>query len=282
MRWTTSCAAALAVLAAVSAAQGAPVNYAGGMYLQNFDGLPTVADSSVLPVPSAVLVGNDPPHNIQGVLGTTGMDGWTMSNYDGSSLNTEFRVHDGRQAGGAGRGVLSFGTDGSTERALGALATSNQVGRFGLSLINTTGTTLNSFTLSYTGEQWRRGDVSPVGNTLEFAYAVTANLAETINSGTFTSVAGLSYASPNMQAAPLEVALDGNLGTNQVAVGGTISGLNWGPDEMLMLRWSGEDLSGQDNGLAVDGLSFSAAVPEPATCVLGMLAAFGLVSLRRR
>jgi hypothetical protein len=67
MRWTTSCAAALAVLAAVSAAQGAPVNYAGGMYLQNFDGLPTVADSSVLPVPSAVLVGNDPPHNIQGV-----------------------------------------------------------------------------------------------------------------------------------------------------------------------------------------------------------------------
>jgi hypothetical protein len=212
------------------------------------------------------------------------MKGWTMSNYMGSAADTQFRVHDGRQAGSAGRGVLSVGTDGSTDRALGFLATSNQISRFGASFVNDTGTTLSQFTLSYTGEQWRRGEDGPINN-LFFAYGVTNNALDHINTDSiFTNFPGLDFTTPNLQTGVglTEVALNGNLAMNQEALSATIFGLNWAPGSTLHLRWTGEDLSGQDNGLAIDGLSFSAAVPEPATCVLGMLAALGLVSLRRR
>jgi hypothetical protein len=54
-------------------------------------------------------------------------------------------------------GVIRLGTALLLFVALGALSTSNQIGKFGLVLVNNSTDTYDSFSLSYTGEQWRRG-----------------------------------------------------------------------------------------------------------------------------
>ena len=260
----------------------APLSYAGGDYTQSFDGLPL--SDGILP-PSTTITGQG-PHDLNGQLGSTGLDGWTISNFGGSSGNTEFRAQDGSLAGSNGRGVVSFGTDNSTERALGVLATSNQISRFGLSLVNDTGAPFTKLQIAFTGEQWRRGNVptppATIPDLLAFSYTITGVPTDNINTGTFTDVAALSYTSPNTQAAPTEVALDGNAAGNQVALSHTIGGINWGPGEALILRWTGQDITGQDDGLAVDSLRVTAGVPEPATTVLAVLAACGVALVRRQ
>ncbi len=238
--------AALAVAPAFASAQ--PVPYTSGTYQNGFDGL--------APSGFALLAGKG-PHAIEGVLGSTGVPGWYCSNFNGSSADTEFRAQDGSLGGSAGRGVISFGTAGSNERALGCLPTSNQVSGFGALFTNNSGSTLTEFTIAFTGEQWRRGNVT-LANTLTFAYGFGPSIGDAT-----TVVPELTFTSPNMQAAPTEVALDGNDPANQQALAATIKGLTWAPDTTLAIVWKIQDFSGQDNGLAIDGVSFSAIGDAP-------------------
>ncbi len=275
MRITHAASAALlAATALASTVHAAPLSYTGGGISNNFNGLPTNVTN-----PSQVLIGKG-PHEFSVITGATGMEGWQLGNFLGSSTSTEFRSQNGATGSSGGRGVLSLGTDGSTERALGSITTSNQIGSFGLVLVNNSATTFESFNLSFTGEQWRRGEAG-VNNSMNFAYG----LAPDIDDNTLTNVAALSFSNPNTQSSPTEVALDGNLPANQVALSGSITGLNWAPGQTLVLRWTMDQVQGQDNGLAIDDLTFSAvAVPEPSTLVLGTvaLAGLGVRSLRRR
>jgi MYXO-CTERM domain-containing protein len=160
------------------------------------------------------------------------------------------------------------------------LPTSNQINRFGLVLVNNSLDVYGSFDLSYVGEQWRRGEPG-VTNTMTFAYGMAANIDAVL-----TSVGVLSFANPNNQAAPTEVALDGNLAANQVLVSGSVGGLTWGPGQTLVLRWAMSEGSGQDNGMGIDDFEFTAnVIPEPATWTmasLGLLALAGYGLRRRR
>jgi hypothetical protein len=261
------------LLVAAMSVQAAPISYNGGSYTQDFNGLPTTGSTTIVGIG---------PHDIQGQLGSTGVAGWTMSNYFGSSPDTEYRAQDGSLSGSSGRGVVSFGTTASTDRALGVLATSNQISRFGVAFINNTGATLNQIALSFTGEQWRRGDVAAPGNAITYDFAVTNNVAANINTAAlFTNVG--SFSSPNSQAT-INVGIAGNLPANQVAVASVINNANWTPGSTLLIRWNGQDITGQDNGLAIDNLSLSAsgAVPEPASFVFAVIAAVGVAVLRKR
>jgi len=241
----------------------APLSYNGGVYTQNFDGLPTNVSN-----PSQTIAGRG-PHEFSSVTAASGLTGWQLANPLGSSTSTEFKSQDGSLAGSTGRGVVSFGTNGSSERALGLLPTSNQISTFGLVLQNDTATVLDSFTLSYVGEQWRRGGIDAPANSLIFAYGLASNIG-----GSLTNDPALNFASLKFGG---EVAVDGNLPENQTLVSGTISGLNWAPGATLVLRWSIQDLTGQDNGLAVDNLTFRAApVPEPSTVALLILGSVAL------
>ncbi len=259
-----------AVLLMAMDVAAAPISYSGGTYTQDFNGLPITGSTTLL---------THGPFDIEGVLGGSGVPGWTMSNYIGSGADTEYRAQDGSLAGGSGgRGVVSFGTTSSSERALGELPTSNQIGRFGVAFTNNTANTLTQFSLSFTGEQWRRGDIlapaTAPGNTISYQYSVSAT---SINTGTFANIG--SFASPNTQTTPLNVALDGNLAANQIAVSAFVNNISWAPGSTLTLRWNGFDVSGQDDGLAIDNVSFSADVPEPATCAMAVvlgIAAFGM------
>jgi len=240
MRITHAASAALlAATAVASTVYAAPLSYTGGVISNNFNGLPTNVTN-----PTQVLTGRG-PHEFSAVTGATGMEGWQLGNFAGSSTNTEFKSQNGATGSSGGRGVVSLGTNGSTDRALGSITTSNQIDSFGLVLVNDSATTFESFNLSFTGEQWRRGEPG-VNNLMTFAYG----LATGINANTLTNVPALSFSNPNTQSSPTEVALDGNLPANQVALSGSISGLNWAPGQTLVLRWTMNDVQGQDNGLA--------------------------------
>jgi len=204
----------------------------------------------------------------------TGMQGWYLANPGGSSTNTEYRAQDGSNGGSSGRGVISFGLTGDGNRSLGALPTGNQISSFGVLLLNTSGTTIPAIGVSFTGQQWRAGDVDVV-NTLSFAYGFGGS----IDSAT-TPFASLDFSSPITTGG--QIPLDGNLPANQVPRSATITGLNWADGTTLALRWNMNELTGQDSGLAINNLQIN-AVPEPSTMALAA-AGLGLagVAARRR
>ena len=113
-----------------------------------------------------------------------------------------------------------------------------------------------------------------------YDYGITSNAVDTINTNALFTNFG-SFAAPTVTG-PTEVGINGNDPLNQVPRSHTITGLNWAAGATLIIRWTGQDLTGQDDGLAIDGLSFSAAVPEPASLVSAVVAGIALFGLRRR
>lgn len=289
-----SIALGISVLALVSIQRAsASVSYTtpGSSYLQNFDSLPNTPENTSL--------GNSPTgwtdDNASPGAGNFSIVGWylyypTQTAEGGFNGHQRFRNGTGSSTTGS---FYSFGSSGSTERALGDLGantlapdgqTGNDAGNIyiALRISNNTGQTLDSFTLGYTGEQWRDGGTS-TAETMTFAYSTTAN-SITNDPGFFgfssnlTSVASLGWTTP--QASATAHTLDGNNATNRVIVAPvTITGLNWQPGTDLWLRWTDPQLSSKvDSGLAIDDLSFSAdiAIPEPTSATL---LGFGLLAL---
>ncbi|MDB9449912.1 ExeM/NucH family extracellular endonuclease, partial [Dolichospermum circinale] len=219
-------------------------SYQGGTHSQNFDNLFTTV----------------PADNIATVAATTLPTGWTFIESD-PNANTFLRVHTGAVTTGD---TILFGATGSNERALGSFASGSLTSIFGLELVNNTGNILTQFTLSYIGEWWRDGrSSSAVQNITAFSYGI-GNTA--INNGTFTSVTALNLVGPggNQTIIP-DVSLDGNSAANQTSLSSTITGISWQPGQTLWLRWSDSNDAGNDDGLAIDNVSFSASTSVPTT-----------------
>jgi DNA/RNA endonuclease G (NUC1) len=239
-------------------APGPQLNYVGGTYTQNFNTLPSSGGFAFTGNGPFPVSGATPPAGI----GASGMVGWTFANYAGTGNNALIGFDDGTSSSGS---VVSYGTAGATDRAFGSLASGAQVGRIGLTLVNTTGATITQFTLGYTGEQWRNG-----GNTnaqaLTFAYSVGAT---DINTGTFTNATSLDFTSPVVSASgTTPVVLDGNLAANRTVIAPvTITGISWAPGATLVLRWTDINDSGNDHGLAIDDLTFTTPAAAAAQTI---------------
>jgi len=256
MKYTIQALVGLTVagLTAGATAQFAPFN---GLYTQDFNGLAVWSESDIFPL--SVSIPGKGPHPIEGVLGATGMEGWYGGNPDGGGAagdNTEFKAHNGDFGSSTGRGIVSLGASGSSDRALGFVPTSQQRNWVGVVLENTSDVTYGAITVAYRGEQWRSGDPD-IFNVIEFTYGFGDSLddAETL-------VSELTFHAPFLDG--INFGIDGNDPANQEELEATITGLSWAPGETLVLRWKTNELPGQDNGLAIDDLIVTGIEGGPA------------------
>ena len=256
----------VACVLALAVSGHAQISYTGGSYTQTFD---------TLPASGTFTLAGAGPFALDGApVGASGLAGWSFAKYAGTGANAIFLVSTGTNNAG---GVYSFGAAATPERALGSLGSGGVASRLGVALVNNTGSTVTQFTLSYTGEQWRRG--SAAANKLTFAYALGAT---DINAGTFSAVPALDFTAPNTSGSG--VAIDGNAAGNRTAISAIVTGLAWAPGQTLVLRWSDVDDSGSDDGIAIDDLTFSTAASllpavaatTPANGAVNVLGSTGL------
>ena len=196
--------------------------------------------------------------------------GWALLE-TGSSANTTYTAGTGSSTTGD---TYSFGAAASSDRALGALQSGSLIATIGTVVTNTTGGTITSLTISYTGEQWRLGAQGRTDH-LDFQFSMDATGIGP--SGTWTDANQLDFVAPNTTATV--GALDGNAAANRTVITFTLTGLNLGNGASLWLRWNDFNATGSDDGLAIDDFSIFApgAAPQNAPDGLSLAAATTLL-----
>jgi endonuclease I len=225
----------------VSLAPGAPA-------LEDFDSLAASGEGVVLP------------------------DGWYFLEEDGNA-NGLYRAGDGSANNGD---TWSFGASGSSERALGAIASNSLRSTFGARLRNDSAEGLGALGIAYTGEQWRVGG-SGNADRLEFEYSLDAT---SLDSGSWIAVPELAFGSIVTSGAGR--ALDGNAAANRRLVEASLDGFALAPGASLWVRWRDINIAGADDGLAIDQVAFSAAGggdPGAAPAVASTSPAHGAVNV---
>ncbi|WP_461098641.1 endonuclease/exonuclease/phosphatase family protein [Spirosoma luteolum] len=168
------------------------------------------------------------------------------------STQTTYNANTGSSNSGA---LYSYGSSGSSERALGSVASASAAPQYGVIFTNNTGSAIASLQVSYTGEQWRNG-----GNTsaqkLTVSYATGTNL---VIGATGTPVSALDFTTPTVGATA--AALDGNASANRTAISGTITfPTPLAAGEQVLLKWSDANDTGNDHGVSVDDLTVTATL----------------------
>ncbi len=189
-------------------------------------------------------------------------DGWDFTE-SGTNANTVYTVGTGSGTSGD---TYSFGASASSERAFGGLRSGSLVPIIGATFTNNTGSTINSLTISYTGEQWRQG-VTNRGAADRLDFQISTNAAN-LTTGTYNDVNALDFSSPNTTAAA--GALDGNLAINRTAISSTITGLSVANGAIFFIRWIDFDIASSDDGLAIDDFSITATgttTPSPSPTI---------------
>lgn len=212
---------------------------------------------------------------------------WTNDSILGGWYSTS-SLYSTSNGSSTNRTLYSFGDDGNADRALGVVSQGAATDpQFAFAVRNNTGSTLNSFTVGFDGEQWRRSTTNIAApQTLVFGYRTSTALG-TINSAAYTDVASLGFTSPgfSLPGGPI----DGNNPANRTSnISDTVTGLDWKQGEYLWLRWQNESNGfGSRHGLAIDNFTFTAtdpgniaAVPEPSSVVL--VSTIGWLVIRRR
>jgi hypothetical protein len=190
-------------------------------------------------------------------------------------------------AGGSNAGTFrSYGAAGASERALGSLASGGSyfgspasgapAGYIAAAFSNAGATPFDGFTVAFDGEQWRNG-----GNTAAQSLVLSYGLGASFGTVAWSAPVAL-FGSPVIGSTA--GAVDGNSTGLVAGLGAVVTGLDWAPGQTLWLRWTDLNDIGNDHGLAIDNLSFTASVvPEPGALAL-MLAGLGCVGFiaRRR
>jgi len=258
---------ALGALASTSAHAGLTVDSASYTYTQNFDTLAATGTANSWVNDSTIA-------------------GWSLFNSTGTAPGT-YIAENGASNAGAFR---SFGTTGSTDRALGDTASGGTyygsplsgavAGWIAVSFTNATGADLSGFTLGYDGEQWRNG-----GNTTAQSLTLQYGIGDSFSSVTNWVTPGGSFDFTSVVNTATAAAVDGN-GVGLVAGLGGSQSVSWANGATLWVRWADLNDVGNDHGLAIDNVSLSvaSAVPEPQTyaMLLAGLACVGFIARRRK
>ncbi|MDP2385914.1 MAG: T9SS type A sorting domain-containing protein [Bacteroidota bacterium] len=201
-----------------------PLTTLGAPYSQDFDALANTGTANVLAI-----------------------SGWVIDETGGGARDNELYAGD---TGGSNTGdTYSYGTAATTERALGSLASGTLISSFGSSFANNTGSLVTDLVIGYTGEQWRLAVIGRQDSLL-FQYSLDAT---SLTTGTWVSVPALNFKSP-FTAGPTG-ALDGDAGANRTSILSAINGLNIPNGSTFWIRWTDPNITGSDDGLAVDDLT---------------------------
>lgn len=190
-----------------------------------------------------------------GATGTTTPSGWFVGTGTGAIAGTTVTPGTGSSTSG---GNYNFGSSGSSDRALGSLASGSTQRDTEVRFTNNTGAAITSFTINYTGEEWRVGGTSAVDNALTMAYS---------SNGTSFSTMGSNFDFHTPIDSGTAGALDGNAAANRVTnIGGTYTpGTSIGPGQTIYLRWQDPDDASSDNAIAVDDFSIMFALQSLTT-----------------
>lgn len=200
-------------------------------------------------------------------------EGWAFVE-TGTNANGTYAAGNGSDNSG---NTYSYGSAGSTDRAMGTLRSNALMPAITATFTNGNATAITALDIDYFGEMWRLG-ASNRTDRLVFSYSVAG--------AAFATFAALDFVSPVITGTG---AKNGNLEANRRAVSGSLTGLNILSGQSIVLRWNDLDISGSEDGLAIDDFNIAATVaapavvPEPATWAM-MIAGFGLVGagMRRR
>lgn len=267
---------------------------AGSTYTQDFDTLATTGTANAWTNNSTI-----PGFYLFNSGATNAGTGRVTDQVDNRAVGDWQQVVDYRtNPSSSSSRIYSFGhaTETPTNRALGSVAGSTgsaDPGDFLYALVfhNTTGQTLTSFTLTYAGEQWydafNTSGVVVGPHTLAFGYLVksgfdaASDVPTQAGFGSYTQESQLDFTSPVSGNASTTsvINLNGNEDPNRTVISATVN-VTWADGDYLILRWWDDDNNGNDQPHAIDDLSFSAAVPEPAA--FGGLAVGALLALAAR
>jgi len=187
--------------------------------------------------------------------------GWRLTE-TGSAANSRYTVDAGATTTGDS---YSYGAVNNTERALGTLQSSSLIPVFGAQFRNTTGRTITSLIISYTGEQWRCGTTGRGADRLDFQYSLNAS---SLTNGTWVDNNTLDFSSINVTSVG---ARNGNLAENRSLRAATISGLSIANNAIFWIRWTDFDASGADDGLAIDDFSIQLSASDLTPPTISLL-----------
>jgi len=183
---------------------------------------------------------------------------------------TAYNADNGSSSTGS---FYSYGSTSSSDRALGGLGSGGSyfgspgvgavAGWIAFAATNTTGSTINSVTVNFNGEQWRNG-----GNTTAQTMVMQYGFGTSFTSVPTWTPAGTTFNWTSPVATATPAAVDGNTTGRVNNVGGTLSSLNWANGDTLWFRWIENNDAGNDHGLAID--DFSISVPSLPTVNLSV------------
>lgn len=192
---------------------------------------------------------------------STAPEGWAFIE---TGVNANVTYSAGSGASNTGD-TYSFGTGVSMERAFGGLQSNNLIPTIGAAFVNNTGEPITRLEIAYTGEQWRLGASDRMTpDRIDFQYSTDA---ASLTTGTWTDYNALDFTQPLVTGTP--GALDGNAATNRTAITATLADLSIANGSVFWIRWASFDVSGNDDGLAVDDFTLTAygAAAPPAQAI---------------
>ena len=187
--------------------------------------------------------------------------GWHISEAGGGARdNEQYAVDTG--SGNTGD-TFSYGSAGSTERALGSLRSGSLISTYGANFVNNTGGIITQLDIAYRGEQWRLGNA---GRADQLSFEISFNASSlTDTAATWTNITALNFVSPFTTTAGVR---DGNAAGNFTDLSASLTNLSILTGQSFWIRWLDTDAGGADDGLAIDDFRLVAtSAPPPVNSI---------------
>jgi hypothetical protein len=228
-------------------------------YTQNFDGFGNSPSPQNTDAANIIIVSASGPRRVIGKFdnavsdsnGTVNVPGWALfeQGTNVSSVSGRYAAGSGTDAGG---NTYSFApASAPADRALGSLnADDISTTMLGACFVNQNATALARVVISYTGEMYRRGAAGSGLDTLSFEYGLNAS---NIYSGLFTPYSALNFTTPNTAGAA--GVRNGNDAAYRTVFPPNVIDLVIQPGDRFYVRWTDQNIVGNDDGLAIDDFS---------------------------